>query len=233
MSINSAVVSAELHPVFWYGLPHGYLELDLNPSPAGLEDLALQIRSLPEEIRGRADQVFRLYASVVLMLQSQPVATCALGMHPDEHGNPSLSVVTISAVPSAGASPKLVLAEMLTAGGAVGTDPGIRPVELPVGTGFLFERVRKTVAPGSPPEGAEEPLLGTVWQGTVAVPDPRTSSIITVQLVTAAVDLANDYRGVLLGMARTLTFTAPADLMPTSGRSRAGSAELAMRNDFG
>ncbi|MHA5054092.1 hypothetical protein [Streptomyces sp. SD15] len=235
MTNNLGDASTESKPVFWYGLPHGYLELDLNPSPEGLEELARQISALPNDVRDRADQIFRLHATVVMMLQKQPVATCALGMHPDASGNPSLSVLTISAIPSLGASPKLALAGMVTDSAGGSADNGMRPFELPIGTGFLFERVRKTVAPGVPPEGQEEPLEGTIWQGTVAIPDTRSSSIITVQLVTAAVELADDYRSVLLGTARTLTFTSPetAGAEHDSVVTVSGSAAQAIIDDFG
>ncbi|RRR84836.1 hypothetical protein [Streptomyces sp. RP5T] len=199
-------VAAEPKPDFWYGLPHGYLQLDLQPSPEGIQEVARQIRTLPDDVRDRADQVFRLYAFVLTMLRSQDVMGCALGMHPDEHGGATLSVLTVSTVPTSGANPDAVLLQMM----GTGADNGIVPVELPVGTGYLLETERTTVAPTAPPEGQEGPGLGTVWQGTVAIPVPRTSSIITVQLVTASVELADDYRGVLLGIARTVTFDDPA-----------------------
>jgi hypothetical protein len=202
-------VRAEPKPEFWYGLPYGYLQLDLQPSPEGIQEVARQLDALPDDVRGRADQVFRLYSVVLTMLRSQAVMGCALGMHPDERGEPTLSVLTASTVPTSGAHPEAVLLPMLGDGGP-GPDNGLVPVELPVGTGYVWETERTTVAPTAPPDGQEGPAEGTVWQGTVAIPVPRTSSIITVQLVTPAVELADDYRGVLLGVARTVTFEDPA-----------------------
>jgi hypothetical protein len=202
-------VEAEPKPEFWYGLPYGYLRLDLQPSPEGIQEVARQLDALPDDVRDRADQVFRLYSVVLTMLRSQAVMGCALGMHPDERGEPTLSVLTVSTVPTSGAHPEAVLLQMLGDGGT-GPDNGIVPVELPTGTGYLWETERTTIAPTAPPEGQEGPAEGTVWQGTVAIPVPRTSSIITVQLVTASVELADDYRGVLLGVARTVTFEDPA-----------------------
>lgn len=199
-------VETEPKPVFWYGLPYGYLQLDLHPSPEGIQEVARQLSALPESLRDRADQVFRLYAGVVTMLRSQEVMGCALGMHPDEHGGANLSVLTVSTVPTSGANPDAVLLQMMS----TGPDNGIVPVELPVGTGYLLETERTTLAPTAPPEGQDDPVQETVWQGTVAIPVARTSSIITVQLVTPAVELADDYRGVLLGVARTVTFDDPA-----------------------
>ncbi|GGY19969.1 hypothetical protein [Streptomyces djakartensis] len=217
-------------PQFWYGLPRGYLELDLNPTEDGVAELARQISGLPGEARERADQAFRLYATTVLLLRKQPVAVCALGMHPGGDGEASTSVLTLSAVPSGGANPTRVLAGMV---GGNASD-GMRPIELPVGIGFLTEQVRKTVAPGVPPEGQEGPVEGSIWQGTVAVPEPRTSSIIVVQLVTSSLELADDYRSVLLGTARTLTFTDPtAEADRGAGPVVPGSAAQAVRSDFG
>lgn len=201
-------VDAEPKPEFWYGLPYGYLQLDLRPTPEGIQEVARQINALPEDVRDRADQVFRLYAGVLTMLRSQEVMGCALGMHPDERGEATLSVLTVSTVPTSGAHPEAVLLQML--GDGTGPADGIVPVELPVGTGYVLETERTTPAPTAPPEGQDEPAQGTVWQGTVAIPVPRTSSIIIVQLVTPAVELADDYRGVLLGVARTVTFDDPA-----------------------
>ncbi len=230
------IAAVEPKPAFWYGLPHGYQQVDLYPPPEGLAGVARQIKELPSELRDRADQVFRLYAVVVMMAQKQRVQGCALGMHPDDSGGFALSVLTVSSVPMPGMNPKLVLAKMLADGAGSDPDDGLRAVELPVGTGFLSESVQTTVAPGVPPEGQEEPRHGTVWQGMVAIPDAGSSSVITVQLVTASVELADDYRAVLLGAARTVTFTDPAlaDVeQHDSAAATSGSAADVMRNDFG
>lgn len=45
--------------------------------------------------------------------------------------------------------------------------------------------------------------------------------------------LADVYRDILLGVARTLTFTDPTKPTPTPGKPRACGAEAAMCNDFG
>jgi len=211
-------VATEPKPEFWYGLPHGYLQLDLQPSPEGIQEVARQLSALPEDVRDRADQVFRLYAVVLTMLRSQQVMGCALGMHPDEQDGATLSVLTVSTVPTSGANPDAVLLHMLGTGMA----NGLVPVELPVGTGYLWETERTTVAPTTPPDGQEGPAEGTVWQGTVAIPVSRTSSIITVQLVTASVELADDYRGVLLGVARTVTLDDPAVPDPAEADDASG-----------
>ena len=209
MTMTTDVPSSP-RPLFWYALPHGYRQMDLHPTLEGLDQVARQIRALPEPLRDRADQVFRLYAVVMTMLQKHQVQGLALGLHPDDNDSLALSVLTVSSVPMPGVNPTLVLAKLLA--GTVGTTPeeGIHPVELRAGTGFLFETVRKTPAPGLPPEGEAGPREGTVWQGTVAIPDAAGSSVITVQLVTASVELADDYRSVLLGTARTVAFTDPA-----------------------
>ncbi|MFF1303863.1 hypothetical protein [Streptomyces sp. NPDC058307] len=214
-------MQAERKPEFWYGLPYGYLQLDLQPSPEGIQEVARQLKALPDDVRDRADQVFRLYAIVLTMLRSQAVMGCALGMHPDDRGGSTLSVLTVSTVPTSGAHPEAVLLQMLGDSGT-GPDNGIVPVELSAGTGYLWETERTTVAPTAPPAGQEGPAEGTVWQGTVAIPVPRTSSIITVQLVTASVELADDYRGVLLGVARTVTFEDPAAPAPVEADNAPG-----------
>lgn len=198
------------NPQYWYGLPHGYLKVDLEPSAEGLQEVARQINELPSELRDRAQQVFRLYAIVVRMLQKQQVQGCALGMHPDGSKKFSLSVLTLSTLPTPEGNPTAALTQLLATNAMTGDDKGVVPVKLPVGTGFLVESQRRTIAPSAPPDGQEEPLEKPVWQGTVAIPDTRSSSVITVQLVTPSAELADDYRGVLLGVARTVTFTDPA-----------------------
>ncbi|WP_020119298.1 hypothetical protein [Streptomyces canus] len=219
-------------PEFWYGLPYGYAQVDLQPSPEGIQEVARQLSALPDDLRDRADQVFRLYAIVLTMLRSQDVMGCALGMHPDEQGGASLSVLTVSTVAASGANPAAVLLQML----GTGPDNGIVPVELPAGTGYLLETERTTLAPTAPPEGQDEPAEGTVWQGTVAIPVARTSSIVTVQLVTPALELADDYRGVLLGVARTVTFddpAAPGEVDNGSGPSSDVGPGTVERSPFG
>ncbi|MFI6013090.1 hypothetical protein ACIBAG_30465 [Streptomyces sp. NPDC051243] len=231
------IAPPEPKPDYWYGLPYGYLRLDLQPTAEGLLEMARQINELPAEARDRADQVFRLYAVVVSMLRSQQVQGCALGMHPDDStGDPVMSVLTVSTLSTPKGNPKAALTQMLAAGGGTGADNGIVPVELPIGTGFLIESERRTVSPGAPPEGQDEPLEETVWQGTVAIPDTRSSSVITVQLVTPSVHLADDYRGVLLGVARTVTFTdpnAPTEANGASGPFGAPGAGPAEKSPFG
>ncbi|MEU9287115.1 hypothetical protein AB0D57_20970 [Streptomyces sp. NPDC048275] len=93
---------------------------------------------------------------------------------------------------------------------------------------------KRAVAPGRDPDSPEGPLRGDVWQGTVAVTGLGTPDIIMVQLVTPALHLADVYQDILLGVARTLTFTDPTKPEPTpDSEPRAGSVEAAMRNDFG
>ncbi|WP_399085833.1 hypothetical protein ACGH2B_07240 [Streptomyces sp. BBFR2] len=207
--------ATEPKPEFWYGMPYGYLPLDLRPTPEAIQETARQITLLAPEHRDRADQVFRLYAAVLTMLRKREVMGCALGMHPDDDGEPTLSVLTVSTVTTSGANPHAVLMQLL--GGestGAGRADGIAPVEIPAGTGYLWETVRRAPSPAAPPEGAEteeetDSREGTVWQGTVAVPRPGAASIVMLQLVTPAVESAQDYRGVLLGVARTLSFTDP------------------------
>ncbi|MFJ6389421.1 hypothetical protein ACIQJT_17635 [Streptomyces sp. NPDC091972] len=235
MSAYLGTVETEPRPEFWYGLPYGYLQMDLRPTPEGIQEVARQLDALPEGLRDRADQVFRLYSVVLTLLRSQAVMGCALGMHPGENGEPTLSVLTVSTVPTSGAHPEAVLIQMLGDGGT-GADDGLVPVELPAGTGYLWETERTTVAPTAPPDGEEGPAQGTVWQGTVAIPVPRTGSIVTVQMVTPSVDLADDYRGVLLGVARTVTFddpAAPGEVDNGSGPSSDAGSGTDERSPFG
>ncbi|MEU9287099.1 hypothetical protein AB0D57_20885 [Streptomyces sp. NPDC048275] len=110
----------------------------------------------------------------------------------------------------------------------------MRPLELPCGLGYLAEEKKRTVAPGRDPDSLEGPLRGDVWQSTVAVTGSGTPDIIMVQLVTPALHLADVYRDILLGVARTLTFTDPVKSAPArDSEPRAGSVEAAMRSDFG
>lgn len=153
--------------------------------------------------------MFRMYAAMVMMLQKQRVQGCGLGIHTDETGQTRLSVLVAASVTSEGVNPKAALARMMADGGAA-LDRGMRPVDLPVGAGFLMESVRKVPAPGPSIDGQEGSRQERIWQGLMAIPDVRSSSVVTLQMVTPSVDLADDYRGVLLGVARTVTFTDPS-----------------------
>ncbi|MET9513052.1 hypothetical protein ABZX62_32160 [Streptomyces flavidovirens] len=230
-----AEAASKPQPAFWYGLPHGYLQLDLDPPFEQVVALINQVLSLPDELRDRAEEVVRFYTGVVGLLNAQQVQGCAIGLHPDEAGGVVSSVLTVSTVPASGVNAKLVLASM--AGTAADNpDEGMRPLELPCGTGFIAEKKRRTVAPGRPPEGADAPLEGVVWQGTVAVTGSGMPDIVVVQLVTAAVELADDYRNVLLGVAHTLSFKDPSPREAPGGdggTGRGSAATNAIRNDFG
>lgn len=216
-------------PAFWYGLPRGYLRLELNPSAELFQMLADQILSLPEELRERADQVFRFYAGSLFLLNQQKVQGCAIGLHPDDNGGVLSSVITASTMSASGVDPKLVIATLVKSADET-PDKQIQPLSLPCGTGFLFEEERSTTAPGKPSQGSEELLEGTVWQGTVAVPAAASSEIVVLQLVTSEIDYVDDYRDVLLGCAATVTFTDPS-LVQTE--SSGGSPAAQVRSPFG
>lgn len=228
--------AVEPKPAFWYGIPHGYQSMDLTPSAEHLEELAEQVRNLPEGLRERANHAVRFYAGVVRALNSQQAVACLIGMHPNEEDEPVMSVITVSVVPTTGANPALVVADMASSATERPED-GIVPMELPTGIGFLAEQVRRTPVPGPPPEGSDRPLEGTLWQGTVAVPGPDSGDVIVMQLVTPAIDQREDYRNILTGFAHTLSFTDPhlpegsgsdSDLPPAPG-----STAAAVQNDFG
>lgn len=224
-----------LPPTFWYDIPQGYHQLDVYPTTEHMEERTRQLRSLPENLRDRADQVFRLYAAVIWGMQKQRVQGCLLGMHPDDRGGVTTSVVTLSSVQMPGINPKAVLATLLDSSATTTPENGVVPVELPTGPGYLTVSVRNATVPGSAPRDGGEPAQEPVWQGTVAIPDTRSSAIIAVQLVTSSVDLADDYRNVLLGVARTVTFADPTRTEGAGGTDepRPGSAAEAVRNDFG
>ncbi|CAM5371807.1 hypothetical protein [Streptomyces canus] len=216
-------------PVFWYGIPRGYLQLDLDPSSEQFELLAEQVLGMPAELREKVDQVLRFYAGALLLLNQQQVQGCAIGLHPDGSGGILSSVITVTTMSASGVDPKLVIATLVKTSDEV-PDKHIQPLELPCGTGFLVEEERTTTAPGKPSDGSMEPLEGTIWQGTVAVPAVASSEIVLLQLVTSEVDFVDDYRNVLLGFASTLTFTDPS-LAKTESRGDSSAAQL--RSPFG
>lgn len=233
--MSSEPPTADAAPAFWYDLPHGYLQMDVSPDAESLDEAAAQIRALPEEIRDRADQVFRLYAIVLWEMQKNRVQGCAIGMHPDDDGEPTTSVLTLFSVGTQGANPRATLATLMTSGFGESSQSGFVPLELPCGLGFRAETVRAAPAPRRPPEGSEQPVEEPVWQGMVAIPDARSSAIVVVQLVTSSVALADDYRNILEGVASTVSFTDPtrAGDAGEATEPMPGSVAEAVRNDFG
>ena len=229
---TTAAPSGSAKPVFWYGIPHGYAKLELEPPRERIEELVRELNALPAEQRVQASQALQFYAGMVTALKAQNVHMCAVGYHPDDDGAIVTSTLTISTVSTSGHSAKLVIAGLA---GTAADDPdsGMRPLELPCGLGYFAEEKKRTVAPGRDPNSPEGPLRGDVWQGTVAVTGSGTPDIILVQLVTPALHLADVYRDILLGVAHTLTFTDPTKPAPDLDEPRVGSAEAAMRNDFG
>lgn len=223
----------EREPAFWYLIPHGYLQLDLNPPVEQIEALVRQLRCLPDEMRDRAEEVLRFYAGVVSSLNASQVQACLVGSHPDDAGGIAFSVLTVSTVATPGPNAKLVIANLA---GTAATSPGqgMRPLDLPCGPGFLVEKKLSTTAPGRPSEGSATSPQGRVWQGTVAVTGTGTPDIVMIQMVTASVELADDYRDILLGVAHTVTFTDPSlpEVRSTVEPVR-GSAAASIRSDFG
>ncbi|SCK37532.1 hypothetical protein H181DRAFT_03189 [Streptomyces sp. WMMB 714] len=224
-------VTIKPQPQFWYELPYGYAQLDVYPSAQRMEDLARQILALPDDVRERADQVFRLYAMVMYEMQRHRVQGCALGMHPDERDGAATSVLTVSSVDSPGVNPKAVLATLLASGAGQTGESGIVPVELPCGPGFLTQTVQRPVPPSATPtQGGDDVDETPVWRGLLAIPDTRSSAIVALQVVTPSVHLADNYRGVLVGVGRTVTFTDPS---PGHAEPEEGSVAHAVRSDFG
>ncbi|TXS42001.1 hypothetical protein EAO75_34125 [Streptomyces sp. uw30] len=221
-------------PSFWYGLPVGYVSLDLNPSAEQLMKVINVLRGLPEQERDEADRALRLYAGIVSQLNANRVQECALGVHPNDAGGFTTSVFTVSTLPTSG-SAKLVVAG-LAGSAADGRDEGMRPLELPCGLGFLSEK-RPTAPRSSRRPELNDTLPSHIWQGIVAVAAPSTPELIVLQMVTPDLDAADDYRNILLGIARTLTFTDPERAMADDKASQEPDAltgaAATMRNDFG
>ncbi|MEW2402704.1 hypothetical protein [Streptomyces sp. NPDC046862] len=221
-------------PSFWYGLPVGYLSLDLHPPAERLMEVVNQLRGLPEQERDEADRALRLYAGIVNLLNANRVQECALGVHPNDSGGFTTSVFTVSTMLTAGNSSKLVVAG-LAGSAADGRDEGMCPLELPCGVGFLAEKRSPAPRSSRRPE-ASDAAPSHIWQGTIAVAAPSAPELIVLQMVTPDLDSADAYRDILLGIARTLTFTDPARAAANDedGEPEAPTgAAAAMRNDFG
>lgn len=236
--MNSVEEEAALkpRPQFWYQIPYGYAQLEVYPTAERMAELAREVLALPEDVRERADQVFRLYALVMYEMQKHRVQGCALGLHPDDReGGAAMSVLTVSSIDSPGVNPKAVLATLLGSGAGESRKTGIVPVELPCGPGFVTQFVERPAPAGaSPAEGEDGVDESPVWRGLLAIPDTRASAIIAVQLVTPSVHLADDYREVLVNIGRTVSFTDPG-LAARMGDEPAepGSGAEAVRSDFG
>lgn len=222
-------------PAMWYVIPHGYLPIDLDPSAEQVDALFEGVGNLPAELRPQAENMLRFYGGFLWALDAQQAEACMVGMHPTEDGDLAMSVITLSTVPTRGSRPDLVIASMAGAAPERPED-GIVPLELPCGTAFLDEQRRRTVAPGQPRDGADEPLEGDVWQGTVVAPGPDSSSVVVLQLVTSALEQSDDYHNILLGVAHTLSYTDPSPSeseVSTAEAPPKGSAAEAVQNDFG
>ncbi len=230
MSTAREEPAVRLPTQFWYDVPHGYLQLEVRPDREQLDGMARQILALPEDVRERADQVFRLYALTMWEMQKHRVQGCAIGMHPDGRGDVATSVLRVSSVGGPGVNPTAVLPTLMASGAGEGADSGIVPLELPCGPGFLTESVKRSVVPGAAAAGADGPEAARVWQGMVAIPDTRAGAIIAIQLVTPSLKSVDDFRNVLRGVASTVTFTDPS---PGHAEPEAGSVAHAVRSDFG
>lgn len=74
--------------------------------------------------------------------------------------------------------------------------------------GYLSEK--RPAAPRSSrrPE-LNDRLPSHLWQGVIAVAAPSAPELIVLQMVPPDLDSADNYRNMLLGIARTLAFTDP------------------------
>ncbi|MFJ9122393.1 hypothetical protein ACIRJO_43680 [Streptomyces sp. NPDC102394] len=222
------------NPSFWYGLPVGYMSLDLHPSAEQLTELINQLRGLPEQVQEEADRALRLYAGIINQLNANNVQECALGLHPDDAGGLTMSVFTVSTLATPG-NAKLVLAG-LASSTTNDRAEDTRPLVLPCGLGYLSEKHLAAPRSSRRPE-LNETLPRHLWQGIVAVPAPSSAELIVLQMVTPHLGGADDYRNILLGIARTLTFTNPeqaaSDGTAAEESEALTEAATTMRNDFG
>ncbi|MGW7576623.1 hypothetical protein [Streptomyces sp. NPDC054765] len=171
---------------------------------------------------------------MVTTLNSHNVQGCAIGLHPDDEGGFASSVLTFSTVAAPGVNAALVLANMAVAA-AETPDKDVQPLDLPCGTGFLAAETRRTVAPGRRPEEDGSLQEEPVWQGTIAVTGPGASDIVVVQLVTPALELADEYRDVLVGVGHSVSFFDPSLAEKTEGAGTLGPGGAAdtSKNPFG
>lgn len=230
----NTVGTSEPKPDYWYLIPHGYVPLDLDPPVEQIEALIARVRALPGDRRDQAERVLRFYAGIVTSMNAEGVLACLFGMHPDEEGGPVFSVLTFSTVTTPGNAKLAVAGLAAAAEGATG--PGVIPLELPSGLGYLSEERRKMAAPGGQPAADRADLpMEEVWQGTVGIAG-RGSEVIVIQMATPAVEFEDTYRDILLGIAHTFSFTDPNEPDEGSGQggtSEPGSVAAEIRSDFG
>jgi hypothetical protein len=232
VSESTATPAYTRKPSFWYGLPVGYTSLDLQPPADRLLELIERLRGLPGQEREEADRALRLYANIVSQLNINRVQECALGVHPHDAGGFTTSVFTVSTLPTTG-SAKLAVAGLAGNVGD-GSGEGVRPVELRCGLGLLSEKGVPAPRSSRRPE-LNDTLPTHLWQGVVAVAAPSTPELIVLQMVTPNRAAADDYRNILLGIARTLTFSDPTRTTADGAAEPEDStgAAAAVRNDFG
>lgn len=220
-------------PLLWYGLPHGFQNLDLDPSQERLLEVRQELASLSCEKAMHARQVLDFYRGVVELLRRQDVVSSAIGIHPDESGGVALSVFSVSSTALGGLDPKAVLTRMLDSRKGASAESGVKPLLLPCGLAFFKEDIPTRRVPGYGADDSGPQRQGRVWEGTVMVPNTLEASVVTLQLSSAAVNEAQNYRQILIGIAHTLTFTDPAVAEKWDSEPSYSTISKEMKDTFG
>ncbi|WP_189096376.1 hypothetical protein [Streptomyces kronopolitis] len=195
----------------WFWPPEGYFAFPLEDWQEPLGKIWEALREIPGTAQADPSplQLMELFGGILGMLEGQDVIHLSIGAHPEEDGSAfMLSVLTVSEQPLGVARPALALAGALKALGTGGATQ-VNMVDLPCGPALLSDGVERAPAPpardGTDPHDAED----SVWRGTVLIPSPTGSSVYLMQLTTAALAHAAEYREILLAMAHTVTFDSP------------------------
>jgi hypothetical protein len=190
---------------FWFMRPPGFIPIDLGMDIHEIDEAYRRVTAgkPPAERLAFARPLVSMLTILAKLIEAK-VRYFALGVHPDENGGESIATlgITIHAVDDLNAN--FALARIASLMKSWGKDIETVEIALPGGPGIVASAVSEFTNLDVP-EAARE----RIWQTRIMVPFPDGSRILALEITTVFPEQAQNYRDILIGVARTITFEPP------------------------
>ncbi|MFI1937390.1 hypothetical protein ACH44C_09355 [Streptomyces purpureus] len=187
---------------FWFRLPPGFGDLDLGRS----EQLEVSDPQAPGVAEARA------LLHLMDCLGAQGVMHAACGAHESDDGGVCVSLLCLSEVDTGSPTATVAAAQcaLTMVNGRFGSVLSRDLVSLSCGRPAALATYHLPPPSEELLRSAGLPVVaGTIFQARLAVARPHGPRVIVIDLTTTALDLADAYTDILLGIGQTVSFVDP------------------------
>lgn len=197
---------------FWVELPPGYIPLPLQDPEETLAAAQSNLEELtPEDNRDLLAAVIGTFTLMLDQLQERNAVYCGLGWHTTEDGTVVSSSLVASIQPvREKRSPRLVLKDMIQLRAESGEHGQVDVVDLENGPALFFESVATLPRPQIPGRPPNENPDAEVYQLQALVPSDDGTKLVALDFSTPDIPHGPRFRAMMVLMANSVSFTAPA-----------------------